>query len=317
MGHIFFHKQHTLKKEVRCEGTGLHSGLDIALRLKPAPENFGVRFRRLDLPERPTVVARYDEVTDTSLATTIGSNGATVSTIEHLMAAFVGMGVDNVLVELTGPEVPILDGSAAGYFKLIQKSGLKKQGAYRHYFKVERPFTVREGDAFIKAIPSDQFEVCYTIEFPHPLIGRQEFSWCFEKSAFARDIAKARTFGFLKDVQQLQRMGLARGGSLENAIVFDDRGLLNDEGFRYPDECVRHKVLDFMGDVALAGKPLLGRFEVHKAGHKLHNQFLETLMNRKDFCSLVVPMPYIPPVFQHHNPLPSFVGNFALSPKAV
>jgi UDP-3-O-[3-hydroxymyristoyl] N-acetylglucosamine deacetylase len=312
LGHLF-QKQHTIRREVRCEGMGLHSGASIALKLKPAPPNYGIRFRRTDLPDRPVVSARYNEVADTSLATTIGSNGASISTVEHLMATLAGLGIDNALVEVNGPEVPIFDGSAASYFRLLQKAGLKRQNAFRQYYKVEEPLTITDGDAYLKAEPSDQFQVSYIIDFPHPLIGKQEFTWHYNKATFGRDIAKARTFGFLKDVQKLQSLGLAQGGSLSNAVVFDELEVLNHEGFRYPDECVRHKVLDFIGDLALAGRPVIGAFEVYKAGHRLHNLFLEALMMRKGCCTLVAPQrvtAFIPP-----PPMPSFLDGFSLSAK--
>jgi UDP-3-O-[3-hydroxymyristoyl] N-acetylglucosamine deacetylase len=290
----------------------------IAMKLKPAPPNYGVRFRRVDLPGRPTIGARYQRVTDTSLATSLGKNGVMVSTVEHLMAAVYAMGLDNVLIEVDGPEVPIFDGSAGYYFRFLQKAGFKKQNAYRQFLKVERPLMLREGEAYMKVQPSNRFEVSYSIDFPHPLIGAQEFSWSFNRGNFVRDIAPARTFGFLRDVQKLQSLGLAKGGSLDNAMVFDDRGLLNDEGFRYPDECVRHKVLDFIGDLALAGKPLIGRFEVHKAGHKLHNRFLGILLAQDSFCAVVTPQaPSAPAYFPTPpipaHPVPSFIGGLSLS----
>lgn len=312
MGHTM--KQHTVRREVRCEGMGLHSGSNIVLKVKPAPPNYGVKFRRVDLPGSPIITAHYNKVADTSLATTIGSNGARISTIEHLMAALAGMGIDNVLVEVDGAEIPIFDGSAADYIEVLQKAGLKKQDDYRHYYKVERPLTVREGEAYIKATPSKEFQVRYIIDFPHPMIGRQEYAWKFDRTGFARDIAKARTFGFLKDVEMLQRMGLARGGSLSNAVVFDDHRLLNMEGFRYPDECVRHKVLDFIGDLALAGKPVIGSFEVYKAGHTLHNHFLDALMAREEFCTLMTPTCRIDS-FIPSSTIPAFMDGFSLSAK--
>ncbi len=317
MGYAYI-RQQTVKREVHCEGTGLHSGRAVAMKLKPAAPNYGVRFRRVDLPDRPTISARYHRVTDTSLATSLGKDGVMVSTVEHLMAAVYAMGVDNVLIEVDGPEIPIFDGSASHYFKILQKAGFKKQNAFRQYIKVERPLMIQEGDAYLRVRPSDHFEVSYSIDFPHPLIGAQEFSWSFNRANFMRDIAHARTFGFLSDVQKLKSAGLAKGGSLDNAMVFDERELLNDEGFRYPDECVRHKILDFIGDLALAGKPLIGHFEVHKAGHKLHNRFLGTLLTRESFFALVTPRAPAAAFFPSHcttpaPPIRSFLGGLALS----
>jgi len=293
-----FTSQCTIRREVAGEGIGLHSGAPVLLRLKPAPVDFGIRFRRMDLPGNPMVTAHYRNVTETALATTIGCNGVTVSTIEHLMAALMGRGVDNALVELDGPEVPIFDGSARFFVEMLQRAGLEEQNGARRFVKIRRELSFREGDAFIRAVPGSDFRLRYTIDFPHPLIGRQELRWSFAPGDFARDIAAARTFGFLKDVQKLQSVGLALGGSLSNAVVFDDRTLLNGEGLRYGDECVRHKVLDFLGDVALVGMPLLGHFEIHKAGHTLHNRFLRRLMGSPSCYAAEVPRAFTVPFFQ-------------------
>lgn len=293
--------QNTLGREVYFEGVGLHSGVRITVRLKPARPNSGILFRRMDIPGRPTIAARYHHVVDTRLATTIGNNGILVSTIEHLMAAFWGAGIDNALVEIDGSEVPILDGSAAPYLEILRQGGLKTQASPRRTLQIQRTILVREGDAYIKAMPSpsNDLSVTYTIDFPHRLVGRQEFSYDCGRTAFGREIAKARTFGFLKDVEKLQSMGLARGGSLENALVFDEYQVLNGDGFRYSDECVRHKILDFMGDLSLAGMPLAGRFEVYKAGHSLHNRFLKELFNWPSSYGIVVPSAVQVPFFQH------------------
>lgn len=304
------YKQHTINREVWCTGVGLHSGAKVSMKLKPAPPNHGVRFKRMDVCNQPVVTAHCHKVINTFLATSIGFDGVVVSTIEHLMAAFLGSGIDNILVELDGPEVPIYDGSAGPYVELLKEAGIRGQDASRRCIEIRKPFEVREGDAYVKAAPSDHFQVRYAIDFPHPLVGKQEFHWSFNQVTFERDIAKARTFGFLKDVQKLQDMGLARGGSLENAVVFDERKILNREGFRYSNECVRHKILDFVGDLALAGMPLIGYFEVHKAGHALHSRFLKQLMSGPDICTVTAPVrtrkPYYPaavyPGFQKPYP---------------
>jgi UDP-3-O-[3-hydroxymyristoyl] N-acetylglucosamine deacetylase len=287
----------------------------IRMVLKPAPANFGVRFRRMDMHGRPTIIAHYHHVVDTLLATSIGFDGVVVSTVEHLMAALSGSGVDNLLVELDGPEVPIFDGSAARYVEVIEEAGLQEQEAYRQYLKVAKPLVVREGDAYIKASPSDRFQVRYAIDFPHPLVGKQELAWPFDSLTFGREIARARTFGFLRDVQKLQSMGLARGGSLANAIVFDDYGLLNHGGFRYSDECVRHKILDLVGDFSLAGVPLIGSFEAHKAGHALHNRFLKQLV-AKAASYTVFSEPRVSSPFFRSPAIPGFAEPFpaALKP---
>lgn len=286
------------------------------MKLKPASPGSGVRFRRMDLRDRPVVPAHHSHIVDTFLATTIGHNGVVVSTVEHLMAALVGFGVDNVMVELDGPEVPILDGSAAPFIEVLREAGLKEQNAPRKCLTLAKPVQVRDGDAYIKASPSRHFHVRYTIDFPHPMVGRQELSWSFDESAFAQDIAKARTFGFLKDVQKLQSLGLAQGGSLANAIVFDDRGMLNKDGFRYEDECVRHKVLDFIGDLALAGVPVRGSFEVRKAGHALHNSFLKQLTHNQGTFA-IQSAAYVPVPFFRPQGLPGLGRDFSGVAKAI
>jgi len=297
--------QHTILREVSCRGIGLHSGAKVIMRLRPAPVNFGVRFRRMDLGHHPAVRAHAHQVVNTSLATSIGSNGATVSTIEHLMAALYVSSVDNVLIELDGPEVPIFDGSAAPFLEILKDAGVREQSAPRQCLIVTRPVFLREGEAFVKATPANHFQVRYSIDFPHPLVGKQTLLWSFDAASFGQDIARARTFGFLKDVEKLQSMGLAQGGSLANAVVFDDFRVLNQDGFRYVDECVRHKILDFMGDLALAGRPLIGCFEVHKAGHALHNAFIRKLLSLPGY-HLIPPPPSLAAAFfplQGHPPM--------------
>lgn len=299
-----FMRQHTVQREVSCSGIGLHSGAKVSMKLRPAPPNFGVRFRRMDLGRHPAVIANAHYVVNTALATSIGCNGATVSTIEHLMAALYVSSIDNVLIELDGPEVPIFDGSAAPVLEVLDEAGLKEQAAVRQCMVITRPVLLREGEAFVKAVPADRFQVRYTIDFPHPLVGKQTLQWSFNEATFGRDIARARTFGFLKDVERLQSHGLAQGGSLANAVVFDDFGILNQDGFRYGDECVRHKILDFMGDLALAGRPMVGRFEVHKAGHALHTAFIKQLLSRPGQHSVSTPACLPASFFPFTNPSP-------------
>lgn len=281
-----FIKQHTIGQVVWCSGIGLHSGRKASLVLKPAPIGHGIQFRRTDIPDSPVISAHHHNVVDTFQATTIGAGGATVSTVEHLMAALYGSRIDNVLVEVNGPEVPIFDGSAAPFVKMIRKAAIREQDEVRNYLTIKQPVTVAEGDSFIRATPCDLLEVHYEIDYPHPLVGRQQLLWSLRNGSFGREIAKARTFGFLKDVERLQTMGLIQGGSLSNAVVFGDSELLNEDGFRYSDECVRHKILDFVGDLALTGMPVLGHFKVRKAGHALHSRFLNQLMQRADWATL-------------------------------
>ncbi len=277
-------RQHTIGQSVWCSGVALHCGLKVALVLRPAPVDHGIRFIRTDIAGCPSISAHYNNVVNTLQATTIGSAGIAVSTVEHLMAALYGCGVDNVLVELSGPEAPIFDGSAAPYVKLIRRASIVEQDGARNYLTIQKPLTVVKGDSFIMATPSDRFQIRYEIDYPHPRVGKQEYSWSLKNGSFGREIAKARTFGFLKDVRNLQKMGLIQGGSLSNAVVFDDNELLNADGFRYADECVRHKILDFIGDLALTGLPVLGSFEIRKAGHALHSRFLTELMDGKGYA---------------------------------
>ncbi len=286
--------QHTIQAEVRFSGTGLHSGACVHVRLCPAPPDHGVIFYRVDMPGFPAVPARYDHVVDTSLATVIGKNGVSVSTVEHFMAAVRVAGVDNVRVEIDGAEMPVLDGSAKPFLDILQDAGIKDQKVSKKCLRIDHPFMVRQGDAYIKVFPSDELRICYTIEFPHPLVGRQAYVWSFDPGSFAREVACARTFGFLRDVQSLQSRGLALGGSLENAVVFDDLDVLNPEGLRYRDECVRHKVLDFVGDLGLCPFPVFGAFEAYKAGHALHNRLLRALCERPGYVRFIPAVSAVP-----------------------
>ncbi|MFZ2446206.1 MAG: UDP-3-O-acyl-N-acetylglucosamine deacetylase [Syntrophobacteraceae bacterium] len=310
-----FYKQHTICKEVWCSGIGLHSGLKMSMRLKPAAAGHGIRFRRMDVCNCPTIPAHYHRVVNTFQATTIGFEGVLVSTIEHLMAALYASGVDNVLVEVNGPEVPIFDGSSGPYLKMIERAGFRELDAVRNYLAIEKPILIRDGDSYIKASPCDHFRVRYIIDFPHPMIGKQELTWSPENGSFGREIAEARTFGFLKDVRKLQTMGLIQGGSLANAVVFSEDDLLNVGGFRYADECVRHKILDFIGDLALTGMHVLGEFEVRKAGHGLHSRFLRRVMNGRGY---VAPRPAaVPAAYVAASAISAFAGRLPQQGKVL
>lgn len=287
--------QHTIRSNVHFGGTGLHTGARVRVVLRPAPPDHGVVFYRVDQPGAPAVPARYDHVVDTALATVIGKNGVSVATVEHFMAAARVAGLDNVRVEIDGAEMPILDGSAKPFLELLQGAGLQAQDAPKRCLRVNHPFMVTQGDAYIKVAPSDELRICYTIDFPHPLVGHQAYVWKFDPGSFARDLASARTFGFFRDVQSLQSRGLALGGSLENAVVFDDHKVLNPDGLRYRDECVRHKVLDFVGDLGLCPFPVFGAFEAHKAGHALHNRLLRHLCERPGYVRYVPAAAAVPP----------------------
>ncbi len=239
------------------------------MTLRPASANSGVVFRRMDLRGTPRIEARPAHVKDTQYATTLAQDGVSVKTIEHLLSALGVMGVDNVQVDLTGPEVPILDGSAAPFVDLIQRAGLRRQFAPKTFLKVRQPITVEVGSRSLRIVPSQRLKVIYTMCFDHPILGEQTAAMEVGREQYAREVAPSRTYGFLKDLDMLARMGLARGGSLENALVVGEDGVLNGP-LRFPDELVRHKVLDLLGDLYLLGKPLVGTIIAHNAGHQLH-----------------------------------------------
>jgi UDP-3-O-[3-hydroxymyristoyl] N-acetylglucosamine deacetylase len=266
-------KQRTVKDEVSCTGIGLHSGKKVRLTIKPAPPDSGIKFIRKDLSGRRAIKAHVKNVVDTNMSTTIGNNGSKISTIEHLMAAFFGFGIDNARVELDGIEVPIMDGSAAPFIFLIKSVGIKEQNKPKRFFVIKKPFKIDEGHRSISIYPSKELKISFTIDFNHPLITNQQYELCFSGKDFIKEISRARTFGFLKDVQILQENGLAKGGSLDNVIVVDDFRIINEDGLRYKDEFVRHKILDFIGDLAILGSPIIGHFVVQKSGHSL-NQFM-------------------------------------------
>ena len=268
--------QRTLERPVRCKGIGLHTGEKVAMTLYPAPANRGVIFRRTDLPSAPTIEARPEHVVDTQYATTIAKNGASVKTIEHLMSALAGMGVDNVQVDLTGPEVPILDGSAAPFVELLRQAGLRRQFAPKTFLKVRQPITVEVGTRSLRIVPSQRLKVIYTMCFDHPVLGEQTVAMEVGRDRYAREVAPSRTYGFVRDLDMLSRLGLAKGGSPENAVVIGEDGVLNGP-LRFPDELVRHKILDLLGDMYLLGKPLVGTIIAHGAGHQLHLQLVHRI----------------------------------------
>ena len=276
--------QRTLRRPVSCTGIGLHSGNKVGLSLKPAPANFGVRFRRTDLGnlEIPATVANLAGI---QYATGLSSSGASVDTVEHLMAALVSLGVDNVIVELDHPEVPIMDGSGAPFVYLIHEAGTKRLAAPRRYLKVVRPIALSRGDKRIALYPSDHFKVTYSISFDHPLLRHQTRTMRITEESFCEEIAPARTFGFLKEVETLRQNGLALGGSLDNAIVLGETSVLN--ALRFEDEFVRHKMLDVIGDLSLIGHPIIGHIVAHRAGHALHTAFAARILEEPDTWRLV------------------------------
>lgn len=282
-------KQRTLKNVIRATGVGLHTGDKIVLTLRPAPIDAGIVFRRVDLPRPVEISARPDNVRDTRLSTTLEVSGVRVSTVEHLMSAFAGLGIDNAVVELTGGEVPIMDGSAGPFVFLIQSAGVQEQPAPKKFIRVKRRVEVREGDKSAVFEPFDGFKVSFTIDFDHPTFRNtsQVASIDFSTTSFVKEISRARTFGFMHQLETLRQNGLARGGGLDNAIVMDDFRILNEDGLRYEDEFVKHKILDAVGDLYLLGYPLIGAFHAVKSGHALNNRLLRTLMAQPDAYELV------------------------------
>jgi len=275
------YKQRTLMNEVGCTGIGLHTGEKVKIKLRPAPANSGIKFVRTDLKGHPEVEVRFDNVFDTTLATTIGTNGCKVSTIEHLMAAFFGLGIDNAVVELDGPEVPIMDGSAAPFVFLIKSGDVREQKSPKQFIIIKKPFKVDDGNRSVCIYPSKELKITYMIDFQHPLLRNQEYELTFSGRDFIREISTARTFGFMKDVETLKKNGFARGGSLDNAVVIDDFRIINEGGLRFDDEFVRHKILDFIGDISIVGSPIIGHFVIKKSGHFLNQHMLRKLMESK------------------------------------
>ena len=268
--------QRTVRRQISCVGIGLHSGNKVNLTLRPAPADSGIRFRRIDLG-RHEIPATVHNLAGIQLATGLASNEVSVETVEHLLAALVSVGIDNVVVELNSPEVPIMDGSAAPFVYLIQEAGVKRQQAARKYLKIVRPIAISRGDKRIALYPSDHFKVTYSISYDHPLLRHQSRTLRITEDSFVEEVAPARTFTFLKDVEMMRQNGLALGGSLENAIVLGETGILNN-ALRFEDEFVRHKILDAVGDLALVGYPVIGHLVAHRAGHALHTEFAAKIL---------------------------------------
>ena len=277
--------QHTVRRPVSCTGIGLHSGRRVTLSLRPAAAGSGIRFRRADL-DGVEIPATVDNVDRLHYATGLSRNAGTVKTVEHLLAALVGLGVDNVVVELNQSEVPIMDGSAASFVYLLHEAGLRRLAAPRRYLKMFRPVSLSRGDKRIALYPSDHFKVTYSISFDHPLLRHMSRTLTVTETSFVDEIAPARTFGFLKEVEMLRRKGLALGGSLDNAVVLGDTGVLNNR-LRFEDEFVRHKILDAIGDLALVGHPVIGHLVAHRGGHGLHTAFAEKILQEPDAWRIV------------------------------
>ena len=269
--------QRTIRKKVHCSGVGLHSGKQVSLTLHPAGANTGIRFVRSDISGKNLVPAFMNRVVGTTMATTISEGTASVATTEHLLAAVNALAVDNLIIELDGPEVPIMDGSSVPFVNLLLEAGTRKQKSYRRLVKITREVSFREGDKYISIYPYDGFKVTAEINFDHSSIKRQVYSVSVTPRNFIDEISQARTFGFLGDVEKLQKNGLALGASLQNAVGMDENGVLNKEGLRYSNEFVRHKIVDIIGDITLLGCPVLGHIVAYKSGHEQHLKLMETI----------------------------------------
>jgi len=282
-------RQRTLKNVIRATGVGLHTGQKVYLTLRPAAPNTGIIFRRVDLPEAVEIKACPENVGDTTLSTTLVKGDVRVSTVEHLLSAMAGLGIDNAYVDLSAPEVPIMDGSAGPFVFLIQSAGVEEQNAPKQFIRIRRPVRVEDGDKWAGFEPFEGFKVSFAIEFDHPVFRERssEAAVDFSTTSFVKEVSRARTFGFMRDLERLRDANLALGGNLDNAIVVDDYRILNDDGLRYEDEFVKHKVLDAIGDLYLLGHSLVGAFSGYKSGHALNNRLLSKLLETEGAWEMV------------------------------
>ena len=298
-------RQRTLKNVIRATGVGLHTGEKVYLTVRPAPADTGIVFRRVDLDPVVEISTGAENVGETTLSTTLVKDGVKVGTVEHLLSAMAGLGIDNAYVELSAPEVPIMDGSAGPFVFLLQSAGIKEQEAAKKFIRIKKEVTVREDDKSATFVPFDGFKVTFSIEFDHPVFEdrNQVSSIDFSTTSFVKEVARARTFGFMRDIEFLRSQNLALGGSVDNAIVVDEYRILNEDGLRYDDEFVKHKMLDAIGDLYQLGHSLIGEFVGHKSGHALNNALLRELLKQEDAWELVTfedaenaPISYVKPV---------------------
>lgn len=283
--------QRTIKQEVGFEGIGLHTGSHVTVKLKPAPRDSGVIFYRND--KNQTIRADVGAVVDTAFATSLGYNGTRIKTVEHILAAISGLGIDNLIIELDGSEIPILDGSSTELIDIILKGGIAKQGKKRPYLRITKPVFFEDGHSEIAAFPYNGRKLTYRIYFNHHLMGEQKLSIDLDEETFAKEVAPARTFGFVKDVEYLRANGLAKGGSLDNAVILGDNGVLNKSGLRFKDEFVRHKILDFIGDISLIGFPIHGHLIADRAGHSTNIKFVKNLLSAVDCWEIVTDTEFV------------------------
>lgn len=282
--HEYMMMQRTLRRVTRTTGVGLHTGARVEITLRPAAADTGIVFHRVDLPTPVTIPARAENVGDTRLSSTLRRDGTTISTVEHLMSALAGLGIDNLHVDVSGPELPIMDGSAGPFVFLLQSAGVEEQKAPKRYLRVRSPVEVRDGDKWARFEPHAGFRLDFTIDFPHPMFGSENRHVVidFAENSYVKEVARARTFGFMQDVEAMRSAGLALGGSLQNAVVLDETRVLNREGLRYDNEFVKHKVLDAIGDLYLLGHPLVGQYTAYKSGHALNNALARALLARAE-----------------------------------
>ncbi len=298
-------KQRTLKNVIRATGVGLHTGEKVYLTLRPAPIDCGIVFCRTDLDPIAEIPARAENVGDTTLSTALVKGDVRVSTVEHLLSAMAGLGIDNAFIDVSAPEVPIMDGSAGPFVFLIQSAGIEEQNAHKKFIRIRKPVEVRDGDKVARFEPFDGFKVSFRIEFDHPVFeGRtQDASVDFSSTSFVKEVSRARTFGFMHEIEYLRSQNLALGGSVDNAIVVDEYRILNEDGLRYEDEFVKHKILDAIGDLYLLGNSLIGEFKGFKSGHALNNMLLRELIKQEECWEVVTfddaeqaPISYIKPI---------------------
>ncbi len=282
-------RQRTLRNAIKATGVGLHTGEKVYLTLSPAPVDAGIVFRRVDLDPVVEIPARAENVRETTLSTTLIANGEKVSTVEHLMSAMAGLGIDNAFVDVSASEVPIMDGSAGPFVFLIQSAGIEEQPAAKKFIRIKRPVTVEDGDKTASFLPFDGFKISFSIEFDHPVFRERSphAEIDFSSTSFVKEVSRARTFGFMHEIEYLRSQGLARGGSVDNAIVVDEYRILNQDGLRYDDEFVKHKILDAIGDVYLLGYSVIGEYRAHKSGHALNNASLRALIAQPDAWEMV------------------------------
>ncbi|APG03090.1 UDP-3-O-[3-hydroxymyristoyl] N-acetylglucosamine deacetylase [Luteibacter rhizovicinus DSM 16549] len=273
-------KQRTLKNIIRATGVGLHTGDKVYMTLRPAAPNTGIVFRRTDLNPPVELHSRPENVGDTRLSTTLINGDVRVSTVEHLLSAMAGLGIDNAYVDLSAPEVPIMDGSAGPFVFLIQSAGIEEQEAAKRFIRIRKPVIVQDGDKWAKLEPFDGFKVGFSVEFDHPLFNKRnsQAEMDFSTTSFVKEVSRARTFGFMRDIEMLRERNLTLGGSMDNAVVLDDYRVLNEDGLRYDNEFVKHKILDAIGDIYMLGHSLIGAYSAHKSGHELNNKLLRSLM---------------------------------------